>query len=115
VGAVMATAPILVLAGPAQAATTVALSYMEDPSSMIDSTGRNNGTTKMITSVPDMSGKGYHFNGTNSVATVPDTPELDPGTANLTITAHVRFTVVSSAAVVDYDLVRKGLSSTPGR
>ena len=92
-----------------------ALSYMEDPSSMIDSTGGNNGTTKMITSVPGINGKGYHFNGANSVATVPDAPELDPGTANLTITAHVRFTVVPSAAVVDYDLVRKGLSSTPGR
>ena len=44
VGAVMAIAPIVALAGPAQAATTVALWYREDPSSMIDSTGGNNGT-----------------------------------------------------------------------
>jgi hypothetical protein len=112
----MAIVPIVALAGPAQAATTVALWSMEDPTSMVDSSGNGNtGTTTAITSVPGINGsKGYHFNGTNSVATVPDAPELDPGTANLTITAHVRFTVVPSAAVVDYDLVRKGLSSTPG-
>jgi len=114
VGAAMALVPAVALAGPAQAATPVALWQMEDPSSLIDSTGGNNGTTNMITGVEGTIGNGYHFNGMNSVASVPDAPELDSGTADLTITAAVRFTVVPSVAVVDYDLVRKGVTSTPG-
>ena len=115
VGSVMAIVPIVALAGPAQAATTVALWHMQSPTKMVDSAGNpNNGVNTAITSVPGKSGNGYHFNGTSSVSTVPDAPELDPGTAVLRITASVRFTVVPSVAVVDYDLVRKGLAGTIG-
>lgn len=115
VGTVMTFVPIVALAGPAQAATTVALWNMTSTASMVDSAGNpNNGVNTAITSAPGKSGMGYHFNGTSSVSTVPDAPELDPGTANLRITAWVKFTVVPSPAVVDYDLVRKGLAGTIG-
>jgi hypothetical protein len=101
--------------GTAEAATTAALWHMENPSVMTDSSGNgNNGTTTGITSVAGVSGKAYHFNGRNSVVTVPDSPSLNPANANLKIIARVRFTVVPSAAVGDYDLVRKGLAGTAG-
>jgi hypothetical protein len=111
----MAVTPVVAFAAPAQAATTAALWHMDSPSSMTDSSGNgNNGTTTAITGVSGSSGKGYHFNGKNSVVNVKDDDSLDPGTANLQLTAHVRFTVAPSGSVGDYDLIRKGLSGTRG-
>ena len=101
------------LPGTAQAATTAALWHMESLSALTDSSGHNNnGTTTAITGVAGAVGKGYHFNGSTSVAKVPDSSSLDPGTAALRVTAKVRFTIVPSAKVGDYDLIRKGLSGT---
>jgi Concanavalin A-like lectin/glucanases superfamily len=116
VGAMLACVPVLIGAGEAQAATTAALWHMEDTGRLVDSSGRgNDGTTTAVTSVASGAiGRAYHFNGQNSVASVPDAASLDPGTATLRITARVRFTVVPSRSVVDYDLVRKGLSGTAG-
>jgi Concanavalin A-like lectin/glucanases superfamily len=110
VGALMA------FSGSALGATqTVALWHMEDPSHLIDASGHNNnGTTTNVTSVPGSSGKGYHFNGSSSIATVPSSSSLNPGRANITFTAHVRFTQPPSATVGDYDLLRKGLSTSAG-
>ena len=113
--AVAALLPVLVFAGPAQAAMTAALYHMSDPSVLVDSSGNgNNGTTTAITSVPGTAGRGYHFNGQNSVAVVPDSASLNPGTQNFRVTLRARFTVVPSAAVGDYDLIRKGLAGTIG-
>jgi hypothetical protein len=113
--AVAVLVPVVTLTGEAQAATVAALWKMEDPSRLVDSSGRgNNGTTTAITGVPGAAGRGYHFNGSTSVASAPDAASLDPGTATLRITARVRFTVAPSRSVVDYDLVRKGLAGTPG-
>lgn len=107
--------PIVTSTGEAQAATVAALWKMEDPTRLVDSSGRgNNGSTTAITGTSGFAGRGYHFNGTTSVASVPDAASLDPGTATLRITARVRFTVAPSPSVVDYDLVRKGLAGTPG-
>jgi hypothetical protein len=106
---------MLVFTGTAQAATTVALWHMEIPTALTDSSGRgNNGTTSNITGITGVSGRGYHFNGKNSVASVPDSASLDPGTAAIRITAKIRFTVVPSTSVGDYDLVRKGTAGTAG-
>jgi hypothetical protein len=113
--AVAMLVPVVTLAGEAQAATVAALWKMEDPTRLIDSSGQgNNGSATAITGVPGSSGRGYHFNGRTSVASVPDAPSLDPGTATLRITARVRFTEAPSPSVVDYDLVRKGLAGTAG-
>jgi hypothetical protein len=114
-GATLAVAPVVALAGPAQAATTVALWHMDSPSVMTDSSGHgNNGKTTAITSVAGSSGSGYHFNGKTSVVNVADSNSLDPGTANLRITAHVKFSVAPGSGVGDYDLIRKGLAGTKG-
>jgi hypothetical protein len=111
----MSLASVAALPGTAQAATTAALWHMESPSALTDSSGHNNnGTTTAITSVAGSAGKGYHFNGSTSVAKVPDSSSLDPGTAALRVTVRVRFTVVPNAKVGDYDLIRKGLSGTAG-
>ena len=107
--AAIAVPPVLIVAGPAQAATTVALWHMEDPARLVDSSAAaNHGTTTAIAGVPGAVGNGYRFNGRTSVASVPDRPSLDPGTATLRVTARVRFTVPPSPQVVDYDLVRVG-------
>jgi len=105
---------MVVFAGTAEAATTAAIYHMTDPTRLVDSSANaNNGTTTAITSVPGKSGKGYHFNGSSSVAIAPDSPSLNPGTANLRLTASVRFTTPPTA-VGDYDLIRKGQAGTPG-
>ena len=96
-GAALVVTPVLALAGPAQAATTAALWQMDSTSVMTDSSAYgNDGKTTAITSVAGSSGKGYHFNGKTSIVTVPDANSLDPGTATMRLTVHVRFTVPPS-------------------
>ena len=112
--AVAAAAPVLVLVTPAQAATDAALWHMEDPTVMTDASPNNNtGNPVGVTSVPGTSGSGYHFDKTDRV-TVNDSPSLKPGTADFSVTVHVRFDVAPSAAVGDYDLIRKGVTTTSG-
>ena len=103
------------VATTAVAATNAGLWHMESTSSMIDSSGHgNNGTTKNITSAAGFFGKGYHFNGSSSMVTVKSSNSLNPGSANIRLTVHVKFSKVPSKSVGDYDLIRKGLSSTSG-
>jgi hypothetical protein len=105
---------LLAFCGTALGTTHNAFWQMEDPTQMLDSSGNNNnGTTTNITGVPGLVGNGYHFNG-NSLATVPSSDSLNPGSANITFTVPVKFTQPPSTAVGDYDLIRKGLASTPG-
>jgi Concanavalin A-like lectin/glucanases superfamily len=107
---------LMAFSGSALGATqTVALWKMEDPSQLIDDSGNNNnGTTSNITSVQGVDGNGYHFDGASSIATVPASDTLNPGSADITITAHVNFTQVPNATVGDYDLIRKGLATSRG-
>ena len=112
---VMAAVPVLAVAGEAQAATTAATWHMETTSRLVDSSSSdNNGKTTAIKGVRGASGRGYHFNGKTSVATVPDDGSLDPGKASLRIRVKVRFSVVPHGSVHDYDLVRKGVSGAAG-
>ena len=106
---------LLAFCGNALGTTHNAFWQMEDPTQLLDSSGNNNnGTTTNITgAVPGLVGNGYHFNG-DSVATVPSSDSLNPGSANITLTVPVKFTQPLSTAVGDYDLLRKGLASTPG-
>jgi Concanavalin A-like lectin/glucanases superfamily len=113
VGVLLACGMLLAFCGAALGATHRAFWQMEDPSQLVDSSGNNNGTTKNITGVRGFVGNGYHFNG-NSLATVPSSDSLNPGSANITLTVPVKFTQPPSTAVGDYDLIRKGLASTPG-
>ena len=110
-----AVAAVVVLAGPAFAATAAHWAMDEPPEStvMIDDSGNgNNGTLENVVA----NGGFYTFNGTTSRVVVPDNPNgsLDPRTTDFSYSATVRTTIVPDDVVGDYDLLRKGLGSTKG-
>jgi hypothetical protein len=109
--------------GTAQAATgTVALWKMNETSgaTMHDSatggTVQDDGTlTNVTVGQPSISGHAYRFNGPAlSYVRVPSSPDLNPDSSNFVFSVMVNFTQNPSASVGDYDLLRKGLSTTPG-
>ena len=105
-----AAAALVTLASPAQAATVQAAWNMDKLPTMVDSAGGdNNGTTRDIT----LSGGSYAFNGASSFATAPDRPNLDPGTANITLSARVAINQVPRVGQT-FDVVRKGTVTTAG-
>jgi hypothetical protein len=115
VGAVIAA--LVATAAPAHAATVVAAWNMEDTGGkMADSSGHGHtGTSHGVTvRQPGQAGFGYGFNGKPSYVTVPSSADFSPGTATIRITLSVRFSVLPTAAVGDYDLLRRGLSTTAG-
>jgi Concanavalin A-like lectin/glucanases superfamily len=116
IASVLAAASVPLFANAATAQTLVARWHMENPAVMTDSSGnRHSGrTTSGVSSVRGSSGRGYAFNGTNSVVVVPHSNALNPRGANFTFTVHVRFSKVPSATQKTYDLIRKGTSTTPG-
>jgi len=105
-------AVLLATAAPAQAATVVAVWNMDGSgSTMTDSSGRgHNGKLHNVTAL----GSNYGFTRKPAYVTVPSHADFAPGTGNFKISLSVRFSAVPSAAVVDYDLMRKGLSGTAG-
>ena len=111
---------IVVLAGPGASAraATVGLWHMDESSgAMIDSSGSgNNGTLSNVTRVSpgyNGSGRAYRFNGSNSKVTVPNDASLNPGSQNITLKAYVKFPDRPSAAIGDFDLVRKQSGGRP--
>lgn len=103
------------LASSAEAGSTlVSVWHMDETSgtTMFDSVGQNNGTPSNVTlGVPGLLGTAYGFDGIDSIVTVPDSPSLNPGSADFSFTVSVRFTIIPKS---DYDLFRKGLSTTKG-
>jgi hypothetical protein len=96
----------------ARAATTVGLWHMDESSgAMVDASSfRNDGSLSNVTRVsPGYGGsaRAYRFNGSSSKVTVPNDASLNPGSQNVTITARVKFPDRPSAAIGDFDLVRK--------
>jgi concanavalin A-like lectin/glucanase superfamily protein len=93
----------------------VALWHMNETSGTVmnDSIAGHNGTLHSVQlAVPGFSGTGYGFNGSSSYVSVPSAGDLNPGSANLTITINLKATSVP--ATPDWDLIRKGLYTTPG-
>ena len=82
----------------------------ETSGQMIDSSGNNNNGDP--TDV-DQTGSSYVFNGSTSYVLVPDSDSLDPQGKDITLKARVK---VTDKPMDDdsYDIVRKGLSATPG-
>jgi hypothetical protein len=83
---------------------------VETSGQMIDSSGNNNNGDP--TDVRQR-GSRYGFNGSTSYVLVPDSDSLDPEESDITLSAGVK---VTDAPMDDdsYDIVRKGLSGTPG-
>jgi hypothetical protein len=98
----------------AASAATIALWHMNETSgaTMVDSVGSNRGTLRNVTlGNAGFSGRAYAFNGKSSIVTVPSAAVLNPGSNDFGFTVHVKFSKVPTG---DYDLLRKGLSSTAG-
>ena len=115
-------------AGATSAATTVvqatstqpglvALWHMDEASGtvMYDSIGNHTGTLHSVqTGLPGFLGSGYGFNGSSSYVSVPTAGDLNPGSADITITIHFKTTGTPPAPPADWDLIRKGLYTTTG-
>src|SRR5215211_2418126 len=103
---------VLLLAAPSYAdvlLTGADWQMNETSGQMIDSSGNNNGDPTDVS----QRGSRYVFNGSTSYVLVPDSDSLDPEENDITLSARVK---VTDAPMDDdsYDIVRKGLSSTPG-
>ncbi len=100
------------MASPAWAVLLKAADWQMDETSgqMLDSSGNNNnGTPKDVV----RTGSAYVFNGSTSYVLVPDSDSLDPAEKDITLSAGVK---VTDTPMDDdsYDIVRKGLVTTPG-
>jgi hypothetical protein len=117
-GWILAAGAVLALALPSAAsASIVSLWHMDETSgtTMRDSVGPNNGTlTSVALGQPGFLNGAFGFNGASSIVKVPNNPSLIPGADDFTVTVHVKFSAVPSPAIGDYDLIRRGLSSTTG-
>lgn len=97
---------------PATAVPTVVAQWHMDETfgtTATDATGNgHDGVNTNITFVApgfDGTGGAYSFNGTSRVV-VPDSPGLNPGSQDITLTARVK-TSTLPGSVGDYDLIRK--------
>jgi hypothetical protein len=109
-----AMALVVLAGGIARADTTAAHWGMNEPAGtgvMFDDSGNgNNGTWEDITAT----GSAYKFNGVSSRVIVPDSPTLDPDTADFSYTVRFKTSSVPDDRVGDFDLLRKGLGSSSG-
>ena len=99
--------------------TLSALWHMEDTGrTMVDDSGRGqHGTSTESVELrqPGSTGYGYRFTVRPSYVSVPSSSLLNPDDEDFTITAHVRIASLPPGGDVNtYEVVRKGLSSTPG-
>lgn len=107
----------LLLPSVAHAATDAALWHMDEPAgadTMIDSSANgNNGTLINVVAGEGTSGTAYNFDASASASyvNVPDSDTLDPGTADFSFTASVKFSIVPET---DYNVIRKGLGPAAG-
>jgi hypothetical protein len=104
---------VLLLAAPSYAdvlLTGADWQMNETSGQMLDSSDNNNNGDPTDVS---QRGSRYVFNGSTSYVIVPDSDSLDPQEKDITLKARVK---VTDTPMDDdsYDIVRKGLSATPG-
>ena len=111
----LVVAALAATAGTALGASPTAFWHMDEKSGSVakDGTGHGyDGTIKNVKlGVAGVSGTGFEFNGTSSRILVQDAPGLRPVDKDFVVTVSVAFTAKPSE---DYDLIRKGLSSSSG-
>jgi hypothetical protein len=103
---------VVLMASPALAKLPAVASWpMNERSGPMNDSSRNNNDGNPTNVV--RTGRTYVFNGSTSRVAVPDDNSLDPGNKAITLNARVR---VNGRSMDDdsYDIVRKGLSGTPG-
>lgn len=117
-GWILAAGALVAFVVPSAAsASVVSVWHMDETSgtTMRDSVGPNNGTlTNVALGQPGFLSQAFGFNGSSSIVKVPNSASLFLGASDFTVTLHVKFAAVPSAAVGDYDLIRRGLSSSTG-
>jgi hypothetical protein len=109
---ISAAVGVVAFAGPAIAAADRAVWHLDETSgsTAFDSSGNgNDGTAYNVV----MNGSGYVFNGSSSLIVVPTAPSLNPGTASFSYSVTFQ-TSVAPGNGLDYDLLRKGLTTTSG-
>lgn len=105
---------------PAQGASTVVADWHMNEThgtTMADAVADHDGTLHggVTVGVAGFSGSAYSFNGSNSYVTAPSSPDLNPGTAPMSFTVHVKLAAPPpQGKTQDYDILRKGVSSTKG-
>jgi len=107
------TAATTAVAGPAAAATPVGVWHMDETSGTVmrDAVRSHSGTLRNVAlGLPGFLGKAYGF--TTSDVTVHSAGDLNPGSANLTVTIRVKPN--GAPAKPDWDLIRKGYYATSG-
>jgi len=106
---------LVLTTGTALGASPTAVWHMDETSGSIakDATGHGyDGSLQNIKlGVPGVSKTGFEFNGSSSRIIVKDSPGLRAGSLDLIVTVSVSFTAMPKD---DYDLIRKGLSSSSG-
>ena len=95
----------------------VALWHMNETSGkvMTDSARNHDGTLVggVTPGEPGFAGTAYGFAG-KSFVSVPSAGDLNPGDFDITITVHVKATLVPQPPTEDWDLIRKGIFNTVG-
>jgi hypothetical protein len=82
---------------------------------MYDSIAGHTGSLHSVQpGLPGFSGFAYGFNGSSSYVSVPSAGDLNPGSANITISIRVQTTFTAPPPPGDWDLIRKGLYTTTG-
>src|SRR5204863_6523940 len=97
------------------ASAPVAVWHLDETSgsSAFDAVGGNTGAIHNVTvGVPGFAGSAFRFDGKSSYVDVPSDQTLNPGTAPIQFTVHIRYTVTPpNTSTTDYDILRKGTSS----
>jgi hypothetical protein len=112
VSGITATLGVVALAAPAMAAVDRAVWHLDETSgsTAFDSSGNgNHGTAENVV----MTGNGYQFDGHSSKVVVPSSASLNPGTADFSFSVTFQSSVAPGTGL-DYDLLRKGLTTTSG-
>ena len=80
---------------------------------MHDAVGSHTGTLHSVAlGQPGFLGTAFGFNGSSSYVSVPTQADLNPGSADITVTIHLKTT--SAPATPDWDIIRKGHYTTSG-
>ena len=112
VSGITATVGVVALAAPAMAVGERAVWHFDETSgsTAFDSSGNgNNGTAENVV----MTGDGYVFDGHSSKVVVPSSESLNPGTSPFSFSVTFQSSVAPGDGL-DYDLLRKGLTTTRG-
>ena len=115
-GSVVASSnPTAVVQSGSTQSGLVALWHMDETSGSVmhDSIAGHDGTLFSVAlGQPGFLGTAFGFNGTSSYVSVPSASDLNPGSSDITITIHLKTT--SAPTTADWDLIRKGKSTTIG-